>query len=176
MDIARDVETVSLGDDQVQVVTEREALSLSGVGEGLVVRAGDANRDCGAVALGLLTRLTTHVNDSRLCFASWSGVSYFSLAEARARLIEFETVTQALWSYCNHIREQVANGHDPDPPPDYSHRWLRSMRARLVGSRPRESAQEARMRAAILKTSELTQNLDHTLDILTERRYGTHHD
>jgi hypothetical protein len=105
-------------------------------------------------------------------WASWAGVSYFPIAADHAlpaaALVEFEMVVQAVWCYCDHLREQVARGLEPIVPVEYGWRWLRTLRARLVGSRARETTQRAKMRSAIMQTSELTEHLDQTLVLLRD--------
>ncbi|MGL4340319.1 MAG: hypothetical protein ACRCSP_07860 [Rhodoglobus sp.] len=83
-------------------------------------------------------------------------------------LVEFEAVLQALWCYCNYLREQVAAGREPIVPTAYGWRGLRALRARLVGARARETTQEARMRSAIIRTSELTEHLDQAIIMLQD--------
>ncbi|MGL5825165.1 MAG: hypothetical protein ACRCYU_10165 [Nocardioides sp.] len=112
------------------------------------------------------------VRGTSIGYASWAGVSYLPIAPDRAlperSLITFEAVVQALWCYCDHVRQLVADGQDPIVEPDYGWRWLSGVRARLVGAWARESTQEAMMRSAILKTSELTDHLDQTLQLLRD--------
>jgi hypothetical protein len=112
------------------------------------------------------------IHGTSIGYASWAGVSYFPLTQGHAlqadSVVEFETVVQALWCYCDHLREHVAQGREPEVSPAFDWRGLRSIRARLVGARARESTQEARMRSAIINTSELAEHLDQTIVMLQD--------
>nr|MBA2308414.1 hypothetical protein [Pseudonocardiales bacterium] len=104
--------------------------------------------------------------------ASWAGLSYFPLAPQRALqardLVDCELLVQALWCYCHGVHQQVEQGLDPTPPPEYGWRWLRAMRSRLTIARPRETAQHVALRQAVLETSELAKHLTAALDLLRE--------
>lgn len=104
--------------------------------------------------------------------ASWSGVSYYPIAPARAlpmnELVEVELLVQALWCYCNHIIEQDQQGHVPAIPAEYGFRFLRGSASLCSTARPQESAQHRSMREAILATSDLGAKLRDALAILRD--------
>jgi hypothetical protein len=104
--------------------------------------------------------------------ASWSGVVYYPIAENRALrdsdLIRCEVAVQAIWAYCDHIREQVEGGDDPVVASEFGWRFLRGVRSRLTTERPQETSQHRCMREAIVETSGLTRHLTHAVEHLRE--------
>lgn len=109
-------------------------------------------------------------------FASWSGVVYFPMAEARAlseeELVRCELSVQAVWTYCDYIRNEVERGLDPVVDESYGWRFLRGVRSRLTTERPRESSQHRSMRDAIIETSGLARHLAHAVDTLRDATEG----
>lgn len=109
-------------------------------------------------------------------FASWSGVVYFPVAESRAlsedELVRCELSAQAVWAYCDYIRNEVEQGIDPIVAEEYGWRFLRGVRSRLTTERPRESSQHRSMREAIIETSGLARHLLHAVDTLREATEG----
>jgi hypothetical protein len=107
-----------------------------------------------------------------LAYASWSGVVYHATARDRAlredELITCELSVQAVWSYCDHLRQQVEKGVDPVVPAEFGWRFLRGVRSRLTTERPQESSQHRSMREAVVKTSGLDRHLTQALEILRE--------
>lgn len=95
--------------------------------------------------------------------ATWGGVSYCPLSAPRAlpaaAIIELESVVQALWCFCHHLREQVERGDDPAPASGYGWRWLRAMQSRLTVARPNESGQHVALRESVLAASGLADHL-----------------
>ncbi|MGH8351866.1 MAG: hypothetical protein ACRES5_35765, partial [Pseudomonas sp.] len=92
-----------------------------------------------------------------LGYASWSGVVYHPIARDRAlredELITCELSVQAVWAYCDHLRQQVETGTDPIVPAEFGWRFLRGLRSRLTTERPQETSQHRSMRDAIVHTS-----------------------
>jgi hypothetical protein len=109
-------------------------------------------------------------------FASWSGVVYFPVAESRAlsedELVRCELSVQAVWAYCDYIRNEVEQGLDPVVAGEYGWRFLRGVRSRLTTERPRESSQHRSMREAIIETSGLARHLSHAVETLREATEG----
>ncbi|MEO7194566.1 MAG: hypothetical protein ABIZ05_07050 [Pseudonocardiaceae bacterium] len=107
-----------------------------------------------------------------LGYASWSGVVYHPIARDRAlredELVACELSAQAVWAYCDHLRQQVEKGNDPDVPAEFGWRFLRGVRSRLTTERPRETSQHRSMRDAVVQTSGLDRHLTQTLEILRE--------
>ncbi|MDP4501132.1 hypothetical protein [Nonomuraea turcica] len=107
-----------------------------------------------------------------LGYASWSGVAYHPLDQARClaeeELVDCELATQAAWAYCEYINDQVENGHDPAIPDGYGWRFLRATRSRLTNPRPRETGQHRSMRDAIVETSGIAGHLDQAIEALRE--------
>lgn len=103
-------------------------------------------------------------------YASWAGVTYFPRAERRAltedQMGALQVVVQALWCYCHHLRSQVAGGVDPALDSRHGWRWLRGMKARL-GGQPQETAQHAAFRSAVLQTSELSNHLADSIEMIS---------
>lgn len=107
-----------------------------------------------------------------LAWASWSGVVYYPIARDRA-LLEHELVTcelsvQAVWAYCDHLRQQVERGSDPVVPGGFGWRFLRGIRSRLTTERPQETSQHRSMREAVVQTSGLARHLAQAVEILRE--------
>lgn len=107
-----------------------------------------------------------------LAWASWSGVVYYPIARDRA-LLEHELVTcelsvQAVWAYCDHLRQQVERGSDPVVPGEFGWRFLRGIRSRLTTERPQETSQHRSMREAVVETSGLARHLTQAVEILRE--------
>lgn len=112
-------------------------------------------------------------------FASWSGVVYYPVAESRAlsaaELVRCELSVQAVWAYCDYIRNEVEQGLDPVVADEYGWRFLRGVRSRLTTERPRESSQHRSMREAIIETIEtsgLARHLSHAVETLREANGG----
>jgi hypothetical protein len=107
-----------------------------------------------------------------LGYASWSGVVYHPIARDRAlredELITCELSVQAAWAYCDYLRQQVENGHDPVVPGEFGWRFLRGIRSRLTTERPQETSQHRSMRDAIVQTSGLDRHLTQAVDILRD--------
>ena len=107
-----------------------------------------------------------------LGYASWSGVVYHPIARDRAlredELITCELSVQAAWAYCDHLRQQIENGHDPIVPTEYGWRFLRGMRSRLTTERPQETSQHRSMRDAVVQTSGLACHLAQAMEILRD--------
>ncbi len=107
-----------------------------------------------------------------LAWASWSGVVYYPIARDRA-LLEHELVTcelsvQAVWAYCEQLRQQVERGSDPVVPGEFGWRFLRGIRSRLTTERPQETSQHRSMREAVVQTSGLARHLAQAVEILRE--------
>lgn len=109
-------------------------------------------------------------------YASWSGVVYCPLAEQRCltedEVVCAELATQALWTYCAYINEEIERGRDPSVPTGYGWRFLRATRSRLFNPRPQETGQHRSMRAAILETSGITSHLSQAIETLREVEEG----
>jgi len=109
-------------------------------------------------------------------FASWSGVVYYPMAEMRAlaedELVRCEVAVQAVWAYCDYIRNEVEQGLDPVFADVYGWRFLRGVRSRLTTERPRESSQHRSMREAIIETSGLARHLSLAVETLRETNGG----
>jgi hypothetical protein len=107
-----------------------------------------------------------------LGYASWSGVVYHPIARDRAlredELITCELSVQAVWAYCNHLRQQVEKGNDPIVPAEFGWRFLRGIRSRLTTERPQETSQHRSMRDAIVHTSGLDRHLAQAVEILRD--------
>jgi hypothetical protein len=105
-------------------------------------------------------------------YASWSGVVYHPIARDRAlhedELVACELSAQAVWAYCDHLRQQVEKGDDPVVPAEYGWRFLRGIRSRLTTERPQETSQHRSMRDAVVQTSGLGRHLAQTVEILRE--------
>jgi hypothetical protein len=112
-----------------------------------------------------------------LGYASWSGVVYHPIARDRAlredELITCELSVQAVWAYCDHLRQHVEQGNDPIVPPQYGWRFLRATRSRLTTERPQETSQHRSMRDAIMHTSGLNRHLTQALETLRDRHCCT---
>lgn len=132
-------------------------------GAEVLARAEVAERVCFRDGFNRPDIETFGIDGVALGYASWSGVSYFAIAPARAisedELASFQHVVQALWCYTNMISEVVENGDDPVVPDEYGWRFVRACLSRLTSARPRESGQHRMMRDAILSTSRLTTQL-----------------
>lgn len=104
--------------------------------------------------------------------ASWAGVVYHAVAPDRAlaedELVRCELAVQAIWAYCDYIRNQVERGIDPVLPDGYGWRFLRGVRSRLTTERPQETSQYRLMREAIIETSGLAKHLTQAVEILRE--------
>jgi hypothetical protein len=107
-----------------------------------------------------------------LGYASWSGVVYHPIARDRAlhedELVTCELSAQAVWAYCDHLRQQVEKGDDPIVPPEFGWRFLRGIRSRLTTERPQETSQHRSMRDAVVQTSGLGRHLTQAVEILRE--------
>jgi hypothetical protein len=107
-----------------------------------------------------------------LGYASWSGVVYHPIAHDRAlhedELITCELSVQAVWAYCDHLRQQVETGNDPAVPPEFGWRFLRGVRSRLTTERAQETSQHRCMRDAIVHTSGLDRHLTQAVEILRD--------
>jgi hypothetical protein len=105
-------------------------------------------------------------------YASWSGVVYHPIARDRAlhedELVACELSAQAVWAYCDHLRQQVEKGDDPVVPAEYGWRFLRGIRSRLTTERPQETSQHRSMRDAVVQTSGLGRHLAQAVEILRE--------
>ena len=104
--------------------------------------------------------------------ASWSGVVYHPIARDRAlredELVTCELSVQAVWAYCDHLRQQVETGDDPVVPAKFGWRFLRGVRSRLTTERPQETSQHRSMRDAVVQTSGLGRHLTQAVEILRE--------
>ena len=107
-----------------------------------------------------------------LGYASWSGVVYHPIARDRAlhedELVTCELSVQAVWAYCDHLRQQVETGDDPVVPAEFGWRFLRGVRSRLTTERPQETSQHRSMRDAVVQTSGLGRHLTQAVEILRE--------
>ncbi|WP_343948206.1 hypothetical protein [Nonomuraea longicatena] len=107
-----------------------------------------------------------------LGYASWSGVVYYPIAPRRAlaedEIVNVELATQAMWTYCEFINEQVERGNDPEVPAQYGWRFLRGVRSRLINARPQETEYHKSMRMAILNTSGTLDRLSEAINIIRE--------
>jgi hypothetical protein len=107
-----------------------------------------------------------------LGYASWSGVVYHPIAHDRAlredELVTYELSVQAVWAYCDHLRQQIEQGHDPTVPAEFGWRFLRGVRSRLTTERPQETSQHRSMRDAIVHTSGLDRHLTQAVEILRD--------
>lgn len=107
-----------------------------------------------------------------LGYASWSGVVYHPIAQDRAlredELVTCELSAQAVWAYCDHLRQQVETGNDPVVPTEFGWRFLRGIRSRLTTERPQETSQHRSMRDAIVHTSGLDRHLAQAVEILRD--------
>ena len=107
-----------------------------------------------------------------LGYASWSGVVYHPIARDRAlhedELVTCELSAQAVWAYCDHLRQQVEKGDDPVVPAEFGWRFLRGIRSRLTTERPQETSQHRSMRDAVVQTSGLGRHLTQAVEILRE--------
>jgi hypothetical protein len=107
-----------------------------------------------------------------LGYASWSGVVYHPIAQDRAlredELVTCELSVQAVWAYCDHLRQQIENGNDPIVPAEFGWRFLRGVRSRLTNERPQETSQHRSMRDAVVHTSGLGRHLAQAVEILRE--------
>lgn len=105
-------------------------------------------------------------------YASWSGVAYAPLDDARAlpeaQLVDVELPLQAVWTYCARIAAQVERGHDPDLAPEFGWRWLRGARSRLLNPRPQETNTHRTMREAIVTTAGLPALISDAINALRE--------
>ena len=112
-----------------------------------------------------------------LGYASWSGVVYHPIAHDRAlhedELVTCELSVQAIWAYCDYLRQHIEHGHDPIVPPEFGWRFLRGIRSRLTTERPQETTQHRSMRDAIVHTSGLHRHLTQALEILRDCDYAT---
>ena len=107
-----------------------------------------------------------------LGYASWSGVVYHPIARDRAlhedELVTCELSAQAVWAYCDHLRQQVEKGDDPVVSTEFGWRFLRGVRSRLTTERPQETSQHRSMRDAVVQTSGLGRHLAQAVEILRE--------
>jgi hypothetical protein len=107
-----------------------------------------------------------------LGYASWSGVVYHPIAQDRAlhenELVNCELAVQAVWAYCDHLRQHVEKGSDPIVPAEFGWRFLRGIRSRLTTERPQETSQHRSMRDAVVQTSGLGRHLTHAVEVLRE--------
>ncbi|MGH3775259.1 MAG: hypothetical protein ACRDRR_05905 [Pseudonocardiaceae bacterium] len=107
-----------------------------------------------------------------LGYASWSGVVYHPIARDRAlhedELVTCELSVQAVWAYCDHLRQQVENGDDPVVTAEFGWRFLRGVCSRLTTERSQETSQHRSMRDAVVQTSGLDRHLAQALEILRE--------
>ncbi|MGW5880254.1 helix-turn-helix domain-containing protein [Nocardiopsis terrae] len=105
-------------------------------------------------------------------YASWSGIAYAPVAADRAlqpgELGDFETLCQALWSWCHSINTTVEAGEDPSADPTYGWRWLRGICSRITRPRPTETRQVRAMRDAVIDTSELRTMIPTAVDLLRD--------
>jgi hypothetical protein len=159
------------------------ALRLMCIPRMLVPRAGTIDESCLASAAlverTLLDNGFEHpaivdfsMKGISLGYASWSGVVYHPITRDRAlredELISCELSVQAVWAYCDHLRQQVETGNDPIVPTEFGWRFLRGVRSRLTTERPQETSQHRCMRDAIVHTSGLDRHLDHAVEILRD--------
>ncbi len=107
-----------------------------------------------------------------LGYASWSGVVYHPIAQDRAlredELVTCELSVQAVWAYCDYLRQQIEKGNDPIVPAEFGWRFLRGVRSRLTTERPQETSQHRSMRDAIVHTSGLDRHLAQAVEILRD--------
>ncbi len=107
-----------------------------------------------------------------LGYASWSGVVYHPIARDRAlreeELVTCELSVQAVWAYCDHLRQQIEKGNDPIVPAEFGWRFLRGVRSRLTTERPQETSQHRSMRDAVVHTSGLGRHLTQAVEILRD--------
>jgi hypothetical protein len=107
-----------------------------------------------------------------LGYASWSGVVYHPIAHDRAlredELVTCELSVQAVWAYCDHLRQQIERGDDPIVPTDFGWRFLRGIRSRLTTERPQETSQHRSMREAVIQTSGLDRHLAQAIETLRD--------
>lgn len=105
-------------------------------------------------------------------YASWSGVAYAPVAADRAlqpeEMGDFETLCQALWSWCHSINTSVESGEDPPVDPIYGWRWLRGVGSRITRPRPTETRQVRAMRDAVIDTSELRTMIPTAVELLRD--------
>lgn len=105
-------------------------------------------------------------------YASWSGVAYAPVSADRAlqpdELGDFETLCQALWSWCHNINTMVEAGEDPPVDPVYGWRWLRGVGSRITRPRPTETRQIRAMRDAVIDTSELRTMIPTAVELLRD--------
>ncbi|WP_329521091.1 hypothetical protein [Spirillospora sp. NBC_01491] len=107
-----------------------------------------------------------------LGYASWSGVAYHPLDDARCLdeddLVSCELNMQAIWAYCEYINGQVEQRESPAVADGYGWRFLRAARSRLANPRPQETGQHRSMRDAVLETSGLLGHIDQAIEVLRE--------
>ena len=159
------------------------ALRLMCIPRVLVPRADTINESCLASATlverALLENGFEHpelVNFSMkgisLGYASWSGVVYHPIAHDRSlredELVTCELSVQAVWAYCDHLRQQIEKGNDPIVPTDFGWRFLRGIRSRLTTERPQETSQHRSMRDAVIQTSGLDRHLAQAIETLRD--------
>jgi len=105
-------------------------------------------------------------------YASWSGVVYHPIAKDRAlredELVTCELSVQAVWAYCDHLRQQIEKGNDPVVPTEFGWRFLRGIRSRLTTERPQETSQHRSMRDAVIQTSGLDRHLAQAIETLRD--------
>lgn len=115
---------------------------------------------------------TFGVDGVAIGYSSWSGVAYHPIDPARSlaedELVECELSIQSMWAYCEHLNNQVEQGHAPTAAPGCGWRFLRAARSRLANPRPQETGQHCAMRDAILHTSGLLGHLDQAIEALRE--------
>jgi hypothetical protein len=159
------------------------ALRLMCIPRLLVQRVDDVDESCLAPAMlverALLQDGFDHpelvdfsMKGISLGYASWSGVVYHPIARDRAlhedELVTCELSVQAVWAYCDHLRQQVETGDDPIVPAEFGWRFLRGVRSRLTTERPQETSQHRSMRDAVVQTSGLGRHLTQAVEILRE--------
>ncbi|MDQ4037767.1 MAG: hypothetical protein M3313_05330, partial [Actinomycetota bacterium] len=83
-------------------------------------------------------------------------------------LVACELSVQAVWAYCDHLRQQVERGSDPVVAGEFGWRFLRGIRSRLTTERPQETSQHRSMREAVVETSGLARHLAQAVEILRE--------
>lgn len=107
-----------------------------------------------------------------LGFASWSGVAFHPLDPDRAlgerELVSLELALQAVWSYCEFVKQQLEEGAEPIIAEGYGWRFLRAIKLRLMHPQSQETGQHKAMREAIVDTSGLPSLLSQALEALRE--------
>lgn len=104
-------------------------------------------------------------------WASWPGVAYHPMSRSALSdedLVTTELLAQGLWSYCHGLAELDKAGGEIAVIDGFGSRWLRGRRMAMMRAGPAEPQQLRALRAAIVHTSELDQQLDDTVDLLRE--------